>query len=289
MIKCKIAIVFALVFFTFWRYLQSVWAHSSGLPISVLMEWNAHDAGLSLSSWWCDAQSFPCPCPVDYSIRDCYIGLSMPYKYSEAGSYPRLLMMGKGWPCSSLADYLKGTVSRDFLLLVFFMNHEFAASVNDTGGKLPSVSTTLAANLPPVSKGVPTKLLKFFWLKIFFICHRCQRHWWSTLSCEYLHEFSKKFETVLMGYSGAGGKLIDEINQKQKISWHCPFKLALSIPSWQHDAGSYLCLADDLMFGPSVPSWWSDARSCPCLYSRRCEAGSWPCLADDARLGLVHA
>ncbi len=25
-------------------------------------------------------------------------------------------------------------------------------------------------------------------------------------------------------YSGAGGKLIDEKNQKQKISWHCPFK-----------------------------------------------------------------
>ncbi len=27
-----------------------------------------------------------------------------------------------------------------------------------------------------------------------------------------------------MGYSGAGGKLIDEKNQKKKISWHCPFK-----------------------------------------------------------------
>jgi hypothetical protein len=28
-----------------------------------------------------------------------------------------------------------------------------------------------------------------------------------------------------MGYSGAEGKLIDEKkNQKQKISWHCPFK-----------------------------------------------------------------
>ncbi len=27
-----------------------------------------------------------------------------------------------------------------------------------------------------------------------------------------------------MGYSGAGGKLIDEKNQKRKISWHCPFK-----------------------------------------------------------------
>ena len=31
-------------------------------------------------------------------------------------------------------------------------------------------------------------------------------------------EFLKKFETVLMGYSGVGGKLIHEKNQKQKIS-----------------------------------------------------------------------
>ncbi len=27
-----------------------------------------------------------------------------------------------------------------------------------------------------------------------------------------------------MEYSGAGGKLIHEKKQKQKISWHCPFK-----------------------------------------------------------------
>jgi hypothetical protein len=27
-----------------------------------------------------------------------------------------------------------------------------------------------------------------------------------------------------MEYSGAGGKLILEKNQKQKFSWHCPFK-----------------------------------------------------------------
>jgi hypothetical protein len=38
------------------------------------------------------------------------------------------------------------------------------------------------------------------------------------LTCEYLREFSKKFETVLMGHSGAGGKLIHKKNHKQKIS-----------------------------------------------------------------------
>jgi hypothetical protein len=41
---------------------------------------------------------------------------------------------------------------------------------------------------------------------------------------EYLREFSKKIEMVLMEYSGAEGKLIHEKNQKQKVSWHCPFK-----------------------------------------------------------------
>jgi hypothetical protein len=31
-------------------------------------------------------------------------------------------------------------------------------------------------------------------------------HRWQTLSCEYLREYSKKFETVFMEYSGAGGE-----------------------------------------------------------------------------------
>ncbi len=38
------------------------------------------------------------------------------------------------------------------------------------------------------------------------------------MTCEYLREFSKKFETVLKGYSGAVGKLIHKKNQKQNIS-----------------------------------------------------------------------
>ncbi len=35
------------------------------------------------------------------------------------------------------------------------------------------------------------------------ICHPCRWHRWSTFSCEYLREFSKKFETALMVYSRA--------------------------------------------------------------------------------------
>jgi hypothetical protein len=45
--------------------------------------------------------------------------------------------------------------------------------------------------------------------------------WAANISANF--EFSKKFETALMVYSGAWGKLINEKNQKQKIWWHCPF------------------------------------------------------------------
>jgi hypothetical protein len=67
-------------------------------------------------------------------------------------------------------------------------------------------------------KGVQTKVLKFFSLKIFSIYHRCQRHQWCTLSCEYLRNFLKKFEMAVKVFSGAWGKLIHEKNQKLKIS-----------------------------------------------------------------------
>ncbi len=39
----------------------------------------------------------------------------------------------------------------------------------------------------------------------------------ANLELRYFHEFSKKFETTLMAYSGAWGKLIHEKNQKSKI------------------------------------------------------------------------
>ncbi len=59
------------------------------------------------------------------------------------------------------------------------------------------------------------------------ICHRCHWHRWCTLTCEYLREFSKKFEMTQMLFSEAWGKVIHGKNLKQKISWHCPFKSTL--------------------------------------------------------------
>ncbi len=108
---------------------------------------------------------------------------------------------------------------------------------------VPLMLLTPVANLPPVSamgtllgcrhlkvnlktkidiyvnsstQRCPNKIIKIFWLKIFSICHQCQRHRWCTLNCEYLREFSEKFETALLVYSGACGKLIHEKSQKSR-------------------------------------------------------------------------
>ncbi len=35
------------------------------------------------------------------------------------------------------------------------------------------------------------RIKKLFWLKIFYICHWCQRHRWCALSCKYFLKFSK--------------------------------------------------------------------------------------------------
>ncbi len=56
------------------------------------------------------------------------------------------------------------------------------------------------------------------------ICHRCCLYWWCTFTCEYLREFSKKFEMTLILFFGSLGHDSWK-NLKQKTSWHCPFYL----------------------------------------------------------------
>ncbi len=68
------------------------------------------------------------------------------------------------------------------------------------------------------------------------ICHRCRWyrgqfccrfHWhrWSTLTCEYLRKFLKKFEMVHMEYSGAGGELIHGKTRSKKSCDTVPLKI----------------------------------------------------------------
>jgi hypothetical protein len=78
----------------------------------------------------------------------------------------------------------------------------FAAGIVDTGGKLPPVSTTLA------------KLVAKFAACVVD----------STLTCEISANVLKKFETVLMGYSGAGGKLIHAKARSKKSCDTVPLK-----------------------------------------------------------------
>ncbi len=94
---------------------------------------------------------------------------------------------------------------------------KFAAGIVDTSGKFAT-----GINNTSETSGKICRRCRWYQWKI---CHRCRWYRWSTLSCEYLREFSKKFETASTVYTqGAWGKLIHEKNQKQKISWHCPFK-----------------------------------------------------------------
>jgi|LakMenEpi03Aug12_release.lakeMendotaPanAssembly.Ray.scaffolds.fasta_scaffold395430_1 hypothetical protein len=69
-----------------------------------------------------------------------------------------------------------------------------------------------------------------------------------------------------MEYSGAGGKLIHEKNQKQKISWHCPFSpIAIGILEYRKFIGSaYL--------------WWNFIYETTFLI----QANGGSCAAEDA-------
>ncbi len=91
---------------------------------------------------------------------------------------------------------MQGELVAKFAVGVVDTGGKFAAGVVDIGGNMPPVSLTPVANLPPVSL--------------------------TSVACEYLCEFSKKFEMILLLLSGVRGKVIHEKNLKQKISWHCP-------------------------------------------------------------------
>ncbi len=66
-------------------------------------------------------------------------------------------------------------------------------------------------------KGVQTKYLKLLWLKIFSICHWCQRHQWCTLSSKYLRKFSKKIENSLNEILNGNGRNWFIKNMKSKM------------------------------------------------------------------------
>jgi hypothetical protein len=66
--------------------------------------------------------------------------------------------------------------------------------------------------------------MKKNYFKIFLFFRRCCWHRWKTFIREYLREFSKKIEMVLMGYSMARGTRFYEKNLMSKISCQTPFK-----------------------------------------------------------------
>ncbi len=140
---------------------------------------------------------------------------------------------------------------------------KFAIGVNDTSGKLPPVSLTPVATggkqwdqyqaedtlkwtwrqkfiymLTLLSKGVPTKLLKFFWLKVFSFATDV-----VNLELRISPRILEKIQNGPNGILWGWGETDLKKNQKQKISWHCPFKelvlnfanSSLSLLEWPPD------------------------------------------------------
>ncbi len=132
--------------------------------------------------------------------------------------------MTAAWYCTHYLPPVSTTLAK--------LVEKFATGIVDTGGKF-------ATGINNTSEIGGKICRRPHWYRQQFcrrcrwhrwqICHRCRWYRWCTLTCDYLREFSKKFETVLMQYSGAGGKLIHQKNQKQKISWHCPFNMWISL------------------------------------------------------------
>ncbi len=97
---------------------------------------------------------------------------------------------GKQWEQYQAADTLKWTWRQKFIFMVTLL-----------------------------SKGVPTKLFKFFWLKNFF-------HLPPVVNLELwiFPRIFKKFKTTLMKL---GGNWFMKKPEVEKISWHCPFKSSI--------------------------------------------------------------
>jgi hypothetical protein len=64
----------------------------------------------------------------------------------------------------------------------------------------------------------PNKIIKIFLIEDFFHLPPVSTTPVAILELRISPRIFEKFETVLMGYSGAGGKQIHEKNQEQKIS-----------------------------------------------------------------------
>ncbi len=102
---------------------------------------------------------------------------------------------------------------------------------------------TPMANLPPVST-TQGELVAKFAAGVFDTSGKFAAGvndtggapWLANISAN----FRKKFEMILMLFSGAWGKVIHEKNLKQKISWHCPFNMTKSCERALETISTYL-------------------------------------------------
>ncbi len=111
-------------------------------------------------------------------------------------------------------------------------------------------------------KGVQTKLLKFFCLKVFSICHRCRWHRWQTLSCEYLREFSKNSKgpnSIIRGLGETGSrkktrskKSRDTVPLSACYNTQAGFSKGIFLPERDHDNAWQIEIIRQFKSWPSV-------------------------------------
>ncbi len=126
--------------------------------------------------------------------------------------------------------------------------------INYTGGNLPQVSMTPVANngntIRLLTSELEEKNLSVCWLyysqvlkkfkniliEDFLICHQCRWHRWCTLSCEYLREFSKRFDGILWG----GGELFHEKIWSRKSRDTVPLRICAQELSSKCQPGAHM-------------------------------------------------
>ncbi len=115
---------------------------------------------------------------------------------------------------------------------------QFATGDVDTGSKFATgfvdISGKFAIGVNN-TRGTGGKICRRCHWYRWQICRRCRWHRWCTLTCEYLREFSKKFEMILMLLSGAWGKVIHEKTWSKKSRHTVPLNMQVNFTSGPFD------------------------------------------------------
>ncbi len=82
-------------------------------------------------------------------------------------------------------------VSMPSLPLVLLIHWQIIGTISDCWHLKVNLKEKMYLYVNSTIQRCPNKIIKTFMIEDFYICRRCQRHRWCTLSCKYLLECSK--------------------------------------------------------------------------------------------------